>query len=253
VGIFDYKSFYDKVGFENGWNFSKLNYAVEGHMWDFFDEVRKICKMTDIVLDIGTGGGEQALPLADDVLLLIGIDNSAGMISTATKNLIDTRNKNVRYFQMDANKLEFPVGFFNVVTSRQAPFNAFEVTKVLDDNGVFLTQQVCEDDKRNLKHFFGRGQNYGVQDGTSKRAYMKELEEAGFDEIVVQEYNVTEYYKTVEDLLFLLKYTPIIPNFGMEHNDFELLEQFVKINSTEKGIKTNSKRYLIKAYKKKKF
>ncbi|MGM2834971.1 SAM-dependent methyltransferase, partial [Bacillus cereus group sp. Bce025] len=51
------------------------------------------------------------------------------------------------------------------------------------------------------------------------------------------------------DLIFLLKHTPIIPNFGEEEEDFNILQKFIKANSSEKGIRTNSKRFMIIAVK----
>lgn len=34
--------------------------------------------------------------------------------------------------------------------------------------------------------------------------------------------------------IFLLKHTPIIPNFGEEEEDFNILQKFIKANSSEK-------------------
>lgn len=42
---------------------------------------------------------------------------------------------------------------------------------------------------------------------------MNELISAGFDLVQVREYDVTDYYSRSEDLIFLLKHTPIIPRF----------------------------------------
>ena len=63
---------------------------------------------------------------------------------------------------------------------------------------------------------------------------MRELISAGFEVVQVREYDVTNYYSTTEDLIFLLKHTPIIPNFGEEEEDFNILQKFIKANSSEK-------------------
>lgn len=68
-------------------------------------------------------------------------------------------------------------------------------------------------------------------------------------EIISLNYDAKEYYQTPEDLIFLLKYTPIIPDFGGVPTDFEILRAFIETNQTEKGIYTNSKRYMIVAKK----
>src|SRR5690606_20547487 len=138
-----------------------------------------------------------------------------------------------------------PAGFFDIVSSRHAPFDAREVANALKTDGVFLTQQVSEADKLNIKTAFGRGQSFEEVDGTSKEKYVRELQKAGFSNVQAYEYNVMEYYQRPEDLIFLLQHTPIIPNFGKEQEDFSRLVTFIENNRTPKGICTNSKRFLI--------
>src|SRR5690606_21923372 len=116
-------------------------------------------------------------------------------------------------------------------------------------SGLFITQQVSEHDKYNLKQAFNRGQSYGKADGTQQKLFVLQLQEAGFINVEVHEYDVTEYYHSAEDLIFLLKHTPIIPSFGIEEQDFDILEKFIADNQQSKGIKTNSKRNIITAYK----
>ncbi|WP_028549574.1 class I SAM-dependent methyltransferase [Paenibacillus sp. UNC451MF] len=236
---FDYKNFYDKVGAINGWDFSRIQCHSEGVKWDFYHEVAQRCKQSHLLLDIGTGGGEQLLTIVNEVLLLVGIDISDSMIRTANSQL--AKESNVRFLQMDAGKLSFPDSFFNVISCRQSDFTALEVARVLAEDGVFLTQQVAEGDKLNLKQAFQRGQSYGEVDGLLKHQYIHDLQEAGFKEIQSFEYDVTEYYRTYEDLVFLLKYTPVIPNFGQEEHDFDRLRSFIEENGTAKGILTNIK------------
>ncbi|WP_054027911.1 class I SAM-dependent methyltransferase [Bacillus sp. FJAT-28004] len=245
----EYKQFYDQVGKVNGWDFSKVKSVSEGVKWNFYDEVIQSCKKTDILLDIGTGGGEALLSIADSALLLIGIDLSTGMIETALKNLKQSNKPNIRFLQMDAEKLDFPNNFFNVVSCRHSGFSAKEIAKVLVNDGVFLTQQVSENDKLNLKEAFGRGQALGTKKGLLKTQYITELSEAGFTDILSFEFNATDYYETAEDLIFLLKHTPIVPNFGQSETDFEILQQFIMNNQTERGIRTNSERFMIIARK----
>jgi ubiquinone/menaquinone biosynthesis C-methylase UbiE len=245
----EYKQFYDQVGKVNGWDFSKVKSLSEGVKWNFYDEVIQSCKKTDILLDIGTGGGEALLSIADSALLLIGIDLSTGMIETALNNLKQSNKPNIRFLQMDAEKLNFPDNFFNVVSCRHSGFSAKEIAKVLVNDGVFLTQQVSENDKLNLKEAFGRGQALGTKKGLLKTQYITDLSEAGFTDIQSFEFNATDYYETAEDLLFLLKHTPIVPNFGQSETDFEILQQFIMNNQTERGIRTNSERFMIIARK----
>lgn len=245
----EYKNFYDKVGRLNGWNFSKVKCETVGDTWDFYREVKERCKSSYILLDVGTGGGENVLNIASSAKLLIGIDNSNGMIETAYSNLKKSDVQNVEFLQMDSEALTFPHAHFDIASSCHAPFAAFELAKVMKKGALFLTQQVSEHDKLNLKEAFGRGQCLGERDGTLKEKYMGELINAGFELVQVSEYDVTDYYSLPEDLIFLLKHTPIIPRFGEEEEDFTILQKFIDANSFEKGIRTNSKRFMIIAVK----
>ena len=244
---FEYKEFYDQVGKANGWDFSSVKCVTEGITWDLYREVTKACKKSDILLDIGTGGGEAILSIADSALLLIGIDQSTGMIETAANNSAKSGIPNVRFLKMDAENLAFPKDFFDIVSCRHSEFYAKEIAKVLMKGGTFLTQQVSENDKLNIKEAFGRGQALGTKAGTLQHQYITELSDAGFSDIQSFEVNVIEYYQTAEDLIFLLKHTPIIPDFGQTEVDFQILRQFIKENQTEKGIRTSSERFIISA------
>ncbi|MEI5907893.1 class I SAM-dependent methyltransferase [Bacillus spongiae] len=245
----EYKEFYDKVGKINGWNFSKLKCTSEGVKWDFYEQVLNQCKHSDVLLDIGTGGGENVINIASSLNFLVGVDISSGMIETAQTNLKKSDVSNVRFCQVSSADLQFPDEFFDIVSCCHAPFDSKEVSKVLKKGGTFLTQQVSEEDKLNLKQAFGRGQSLKEKDGMLKAQYMKELQEAGFSDVKAYDYNANNYYHRTEDLLFLLMHTPIIPNFGKRHHDMEIVKKFIEENRTKKGIRTNSKRFMIIAKK----
>ena len=243
----DYRRFYEQVGAANGWDFSKVKCTVEGDRWSFYEEVARRCKNTDVALDIGTGGGENAMALAGSVLLLVGIDRSAAMIEAANGRLKREDGRNVRFVQMDARRLSFPDRFFDVVSCRHSPFSASEAARVLAEGGLFMTQQVGEGDKRNLKQAFGRGQAYGERDGALRDTCIAELREAGFADIRCLEYDADVYYDRYEDLLFVLKHTPIVPDFGRAEGDFDVLRRFIEKNATAEGIRTNERRFMIVA------
>lgn len=245
----EYKKFYETVGNLNGWDFSKLQVMSDEPKWDFYDEVKRRAQTTDILLDIGTGGGEKILTIAPALEFTVGIDLSHTMIQVAKENLKKSNLPNVQFLHMSSDKIEFPANFFDVVSSRHAPFDAKEVARVLKTDGLFLTQQVSEADKLNIKTAFKRGQSFSENDGVSKERYVWELTKAGFSDVQSFDYNVTEYYQRTEDLIFLLLHTPIIPNLGMEPEDYSRLTAFIESNQTEKGICTNSKRFLIVAKK----
>ncbi|MFD1175807.1 class I SAM-dependent methyltransferase [Paenibacillus puldeungensis] len=245
----EYKDFYDKVGKTNGWDFSHLRVKSEGAIWGFYEEVTKSCNGSEVLLDIGTGGGENLLNIASSFFFGIGIDISGGMMETAHSNLNKSKLSNVRFFQMSSDQLQFPSEFFDIISCCHAPFFASEAVRVLKKRGHFFTQQVSEADKLNLKRAFRRGQAFGEVDGTLKDRYVGELKEAGFSKVESFDYDAIEYYERPEDLLFLLNHTPTIPYFGQNNQDFDILHEFIENNWTPKGIRTNSKRFMIVAAK----
>ncbi|MCM3742420.1 class I SAM-dependent methyltransferase [Oceanobacillus luteolus] len=241
----EYNMFYEMVGNRNGWDFSSLQVTHEGIEWNFYEEVMKKSRKTDVLLDIGAGGGESLLPIVSSLLFTVGIDISSSMVETAKNNVAEANLANVRFFQMSSNDIQFPDDFFDVISCRHAPFNSSEIARVLRDGGIFLTQQVSEADKLNIKEAFGRGQSYGETDGTLKEKYIRELKEVGFSKVQSFEYNAASYYHRTEDLIFLLKHTPIIPGFGQSQRDFDMVHHFIEDNRTEKGIFTNTKRFIL--------
>jgi SAM-dependent methyltransferase len=246
VNASDCKALFEQVGERSGWDFSRVNCVTEGHAPDFYGLVRKACGKSDLLLDIGTGGGEKVLPLASDVLLLVGIDQDAEMVETACRNAAAHGAPNVRFLRMEAERLAFPDGFFHVVSCRQSEFDAEEAARVLVPGGRFLTQQVSEGDKLNIKRAFGRETG---KPGALRDRYIRELKEAGFRDIDVIEFEIVEYYPSPADLLFLLKHTPTVPDFGEKDEDFEILGRFIRENRTEKGIRTNMERFILTARK----
>jgi SAM-dependent methyltransferase len=244
-----YRDLYERVGADIGWDFGDVKVTTEGVKWRFYEEVRQSCKERDFLLDIGTGGGKRVLALADSVQLIVGIDLSKSMIQRARNNLRQRQAWNARFLVMDAHEIDFPPDFFNIIACRHSPFNAEEVARLLPPGGLFITQQVSEGDKLNIKRFFKRGQGFGTEPGTAKESYVSSLEKAGFSELRTHDYNATEYYETPEDLLFLLRRTPILPDFGTDQADFQMFQRFVAEHTTQKGIITNSQRYMIVARK----
>ncbi|WP_145052875.1 class I SAM-dependent methyltransferase [Paenibacillus xylanexedens] len=244
-----YEAFYEQIGAINGWDFSSMQVVSEGVLWDLYTEVIRHIRPSDLLLDIGTGGGEALLSHAEAASLLVGIDLSHGMIQTAQRNLLASGRSNVRFMQMNAEQLQFPDQFFNMIACRHAPFCASEAYRVLADGGMFLTQQVRENDKYNIKEAFGLEATEDLPTSPLAERYVNELHEAGFRDIQLKEYNATEYYARPEDLLFLLTHAPIIPGFGEQVTDVQTLQHLIQQYQCDLGIRTNAARFLITARK----
>ena len=114
--------------------------------------------------------------------------------------------------------------------------------------GRLFTQQVCEDDKLNLKKAFNRGQDFDKKAGALLERYKKQAEQTGFKNIKSKVSNIPDYFKSKKNLLDFLNKAPTIPGFG-KANDYEILERFIKDNRVEKGIKSNTARFFLEMSK----
>jgi len=244
--MINYKQLYERVGSVIGWDFSRIEKKtkVVGKKWKYIRVVKRYINKETILLDVGTGSGELLLEVAQFVKKAYGIDYSRSMIKTARKNLAESRVSNVEFKLADAKRIPFSKEYFDVVICRHSNFYPKEVFRVLKPGGVFITQQVGEKDKENIKKVFGRGQNFGKKVGALMNRYSRELKKAGFEILKKDTSNALEYYANMEDLIFLLKNTPIIPNFNIK-KDRKFLEEIERRYKTKQGIKTNSFRFLM--------
>ena len=249
--------FWNGVASRIGYDFSNLKVKRVGTDAEdvFAKTVDRVLDKDKVVFDVGTADGIFSLSIADRTKKIIGIDLSEKMIEKANKNLRKSGLTNVEFKVADAKDLPFDDEIFDVVISRRGPATASkeclkESYRVLKKNGFLLEITIGERDKENIKTIFKRGQNYdglikGVKETKRKR---KLLENVGFKEIKTNEINCKEYYKTMEDLIFLLQNTPIIPNFEIK-KDYKKLEMIKRSLLTNNGIKTNSHRIIIQAIK----
>ena len=241
------KEFYDKIGKIIGWDFSKMKYdVIDNSEFKYFEEINKNITVNTILLDIGTGGGEKLINcIADKCLLKIGTDFSKEMIKHANDNNKDNK---IRFVEMNSEKIEFPKEFFDMITARHTPFNLEEVYKALKEEGLFFSEQIDEDDCKELKELFGRGQGFNVEPKLIDRI-KEEIVNEKFKQIEFYDIIQNEYYKTEDDLLFLLNNTPIIPEFGKIQGDYEKFREYVEKNNTENGIILTRRLFGIKLIK----
>ncbi len=243
----DLKRLYNHVGKEIGWDFTRVHAVSSGVKWDFYKLVRDFCSPDDMLLDLGTGGAEQVLTLADAVARIDAVDNAPEMVRTAERNIRHSKNRNVFSHCLDNKDIGELNRYYDLVTCRHAPFDVQELKTVMKEGAVFMTQQVSEGDKQNLKEWFNRGQAFTIVDGTLQDRYVKELQTAGYKHVQAYNYDAIEYYQTENDLAFLLEHTPILGAFGKDKREYEQLHAFCEQYQTDQGIKTNSKRFMIVA------
>jgi SAM-dependent methyltransferase len=227
-----------------GWDFSQVRVVEEGPRTNYSKVVETHLRRNKTLLDVGTAGGERLEAFAPKVRKAIGIDIDRKMIKTAAENLGKSSLHNAHLILCDSEKMPIAGAHIDIVIDRHTPFNAKEVSRLLKPGGIFITQQVSEGDKRNFKEVFQRGQSYGEKSGTLKKRYLIELREVGIRIIEERTVNTTEYYESIDDVIFLLANTPMIPCFDFE-KERDKLEKIEEKFKTDKGIRTNSERFLI--------
>jgi len=228
------------VSARSGWDFSSMNVFSAPVPWEYIEEVKNLLKITDSVLDIGTGGGERFVQLASVFGQGLGTDIDPKMIETAKENAVGINNIS---FQVDNSALKDVIGQFDVITNRHAPFDIDPIKHHLKKGGIFITQQVGENNMTNIKKIIGSTNN---KPSISKAA----IEEGGLQCIEFKEYDVEYIVKDIESLVFWLNALDMLHSDiagGDAIADVETLNAILKGNVSEQGFVTNEHRYLVVA------
>ncbi len=242
---------YKQTAKDIGWNFENLKIEKETTSnFNYYEECAKFINKNTIMLDVGCGSCEKSIQYFNSAKKIIAIDNEQEMLNKAKNNLEATFGKNnLNNFEFkigDCNNLEYNSNKFDLVVSRHCGANMQQVYSILKKGGVFISEDVDNNDCLELKHVFNRGQNY-KSDFNYKTEVVK-LTSNMFSRIELINFEEIEYYQTIEDLEFLLKHTPIINGYNKD-KDFETLLKYVEKNTEEKGIKLTRRLYAFKLLK----
>lgn len=247
--------FYNNI---KNWDFSMINYEEEVlSSWDLYKILKEYVTVESKVLDLGTGGGEKVIKFFPEVKEIVATDFSESMINTAKNNLKKSGRSNITFRQMDNLNMDTEDEYFDVVVARHTVIDAKAIYKTLKPGGVLLVRGVDKEDSIELKDLFGYGQAYFDPKSISE-IDLENIKSAGFKEVSLTDIYINEYYKTKEDLIALLLKVPILDDFSeIEENtslkkkdlDFNLLDEYIKNNTTERGILLKRKYYGIIAKK----
>ena len=165
----------------NGWDFS----YIEGRFssgddelpWDMIDVINRYRRSTDRLLDIDTGGGEFLLSLGHPYSLTSATEGYPPNVELCRKKLgglgIDFRA------MTDYSAMPFPDASFDIVTDRHGSYDISEIFRVLRPGGVFITQQVGQDNDRELVEKLLPGVPYPYPGHDLKKLEL-ELKNSGF-------------------------------------------------------------------------
>lgn len=232
---FDYK----KVAKEIGWSFSKAERITEKKTdYDYYKAVMGEISPETVMLDIGSGSAEKSLKFFAGAKKVYAIDREIEMLKKAKSNAENLYGKDFEKWEfllVDGNgELGFDDELFDLVVSRHCGANMSEVFRVLKNGGVFISEDVADDDCLELKKLFGRGQRFGEKVPLEKEIF-EECKKAGFSKIELLRFEEHEFYKSRADFEYLLSRTPIL-NVYDKDVDGKILDEYIRENKTEKGI-----------------
>ena len=247
--------YYNRI---KNWDFSKINYEVESLTnWDMYKILNEKTTKNSRILDLGTGGGEKVINKFPEALEIVGTDFSQQMIKTAKENLTKSNKKNIKFKVMDNLNMDTPDNYFDIVVARHTCIDAKQIYKTLKNDGLLLLRGVDKLDCWQLKRLFNRGQAFNDIKPISQIDYENILD-AGFRNVELIPIYDREYFKTKDDLLALLLKTPILDNFSEENEntslikkdiDMQKLDEYIRNNTTDKGILLRRRYYGITANK----
>lgn len=168
------------------------------------------------------------------------------MIKTANENLRNSGRSNIKFKVMDNIKMETKDNYFDVVVARNTVTDPKQIYKTLKHGGYILIRGVDKMDCWELKRIFNKGQAYNDNNPISKIDYENVLD-AGFQDVELIPIHQIEYYKDKNEFISFLLKVPILDEFSEEDNDnkeiyskeidLDLLEKYIKRNTTPKGIR----------------
>ena len=247
--------YYNRI---KNWDFSKISYEVESLTnWDMYKILNEKTTKNSRILDLGTGGGEKVINKFPEALEIVGTDFSKQMIKTAKENLTKSNKKNIKFKVMDNLNMDTPDNYFDIVVARHTCIDAKQIYKTLKNDGLLLLRGVDKLDCWQLKRLFNRGQAFNDIKPISQIDYENILD-AGFRNVELIPIYDREYFKTKDDLLALLLKTPILDDFSEENEntslikmeiDMQKLDEYIRNNTTDKGILLRRRYYGITANK----
>ena len=163
-----------------GWDFSYIEgrYTQAPLPWDYKEIIRQYLMDDMLLLDQDTGGGEFLLSLRHPYSKTYATEGYPPNVSLCEKTLpplgITFR------FSDDAARIPFPDESFDMIINRHGSFCAREINRLLKKGGLFINQQVGEDNERDLVDLVLPGTEKPFP-GLNLKTQKKAFEDAGFE------------------------------------------------------------------------
>jgi SAM-dependent methyltransferase len=238
----------DSVGDRIGWDFSRMTTEREPVPWDYLDVVSRYLQPMHTVLDIGTGGGERLLSLADHFHSAVGVDPDPAMVQAAREH--GRPASHVTFLTMGAEQLELDDDSFDVVLTRHAPIHVPELDRVTKPGGLFICQGVGAHNMSNIREAFETGS--GTRYEEEGQAVIADLVARDWRILATASYDVQYWVKDVPSLIFWFKAiagaNEVPADFSVSRHA-DVINSLIARFSSDRGLVTNEHRTLLIARK----
>ena len=214
-----------------GWEFShiadKFQSEEDDMPWDYKTVIQKYLKPTDKILDMDTGGGEFLLSLRHPYHLTSATEGYAPNVALCREIFAPL---GVDFQEMeDESQMPFDDATFDIVLNRHGSYDPKEIYRVLKPGGLFITQQVGEDNDWDLVQLVLPGKEKSFP-GHNLEKQSKLFTDAGFTSL-----EQDETYKPIQffDTSALVWFAKVIP---WEFTDFSVESSFENLLEVEKQI-----------------
>ncbi len=236
----------------NGWDFSWFRgRATEVRpSWNYFERLSERVQRANAVLDIETGGGER---FAEVLRSLPSLPKRLAATESWVPNVDIARRElgplgvTVRE-TADGDRLPFDDESFDLVCSRHPTSTPwFEIARVLEFGGTFISQQIGAGTNRELTDFMMGPQP--VSESQSVARAIAAATEAGLEVVEVQEEALpVEFFDVGAVVYFLRKVIWTVPDFSSDKYREPLRRMHDQIEAAG-SFTSHSRRFLIEARK----
>ena len=192
------------------------------------------------ILDIGTGNGyilREIQKRYPDKYQLIGIDNSSEMLAKA-----ESFGRGIDYKLADNYSFPFSENYFATVTAKNVThFSVEEIARVLQTRGFFVFREYGKG--KGLIEIANLFQDRLVR-SRNPGYYVTQLNKAGFDNIVLEQFTFQRQYAQ-DELLKIVQMFPFIED--LNDSDLEKIKEFYE---GKEFIKITSDPFILTARRK---
>lgn len=199
-----------------GWDFSHIaaQWDCPDPPWNYKLIVESYLKDADILLDMGTGGGEVLLTIDHPYKNTYVTEAYVPNYELCKKTLTPLGITVAQTFTDD--KLPFENEYFDFIINRHESFDVSEVMRTLKHKGYFFTQQVGNHNCSELEIILNeQGDTHGINHTIEN--YADALTQHGFQIIMKDDVEFPVRFFDVEAVIFYSKACPWnIPDFSVE-------------------------------------